>query len=459
MLGAVLVVSSVVAAAPRDVRAAARVSAQDGPSSNPGNFAAHDGKVWFFAGKEGGGRWLWSSKGNAGTTVPVVKLKAAARGLTGTNTKLFWMGAGTTAEALYVVNDGDSAATQIDLSNGGAFTTDLLAVGDLVFFGACDDTAGCEPWLSDGTSLGTHPVSDIYPGVPASHPGGFMRYGAFALFSADDGVHGRELWISGGGGAALVKNFAPGAEDGNPYSMGVVNGRAVVSANDDVHGYELWTTDGNGPNTKLLRDIAPGTNGSGEGPGDSAFFKGELYFDADEGVHGDELWMTDGTKGGTKLVADIFKGPISSYPNAFMATTKLLYFLANDKTHGLELWATGGTAATTRLVKDLTPGNNVNGSNVRLSQAAARGATLLFPAYTAGDGYELWSSGGTSATTSMLKEIRPGSASSNPAHLTRAGTKVYFSADDGVHGVEPWVSDGTKQGTHMVKDLVTVLIP
>jgi ELWxxDGT repeat protein len=446
VLGGVLLVSTGVAGA--------RISPSAVASSNPSSFAAHDGKIYFVARKTGPGTQIWRSDGTAGSlAAPLYTVASDAQDLTWGKTKLYWIAGGTGGQDSLFVSDGVHAPTELALPSEDYFTSDLLAVGDLVFFGACTVHRDCEPWLSDGTPGGTHPVSDIFPGVRGSYPFGFTRFGPFALFAAEDGVHGRELWISGGGGATMVKNFAPGAIDGNPYPIGVVNGRAVVTANDDVHGDEPWTTDGNGPNTKLLRNIAPGTNGSSEGAGDAASFKGKLYFDADDGVHGDELWMTDGTKAGTTLVADIFKGPISSYAYGFIATTKLLYFVARDKSHGDELWATGGTAASTRLVKELTPGNNVDSSNVRIDHAAARGASLLFSAYAAGHGYELWSSHGTADTTSMLKEIGAGSASSNPAHLTRAGTEVYFSADDGVHGVEPWVSDGTKQGTHMIRDL------
>jgi ELWxxDGT repeat protein len=41
-------------------------------------------------------------------------------------------------------------------------------------------------------------------------------------------------------------------------------------------------------------------------------------------------------------------------------------------------------------------------------------------------------------------------ASSNPEGFLRAGSKVFFRADDGAHGVEPWVTDGTAAGTKVL---------
>ncbi len=42
---------------------------------------------------------------------------------------------------------------------------------------------------------------------------------------------------------------------------------------------------------------------------------------------------------------------------------------------------------------------------------------------------------------------------SNPSHLTMIDSRVFFTADDGIHGQELWVSDGTEQSTRLVKDI------
>lgn len=68
-------------------------------------------------------------------------------------------------------------------------------------------------------------------------------------------------------------------------------------------------------------------------------------------------------------------------------------------------------------------------------------------------GRELWRTDGTSAGTTLVKDIRPGAADSSPAHLTAAGTNLFFVADDGVQGFQLWKSDGTTAGTARVTDI------
>jgi len=80
--------------------------------------------------------------------------------------------------------------------------------------------------------------------------------------------------------------------------------------------------------------------------------------------------------------------------------------------------------------------------------------TLYFAATDAEHGTELWKYDYTTKTASMVADINPGAASSNPKWMTVAQDhRVYFQADNGENGAELWVTDGTEEGTTMVMDI------
>ena len=126
-----------------------------------------------------------------------------------------------------------------------------------------------------------------------------------------------------------------------------------------------------------------------------------------------------------------------------------MYLRADDGAHGTELWRSDGSEGGTTMVKDIYPGTNssdvANLSNI--------GTTLFFEANDGTHGGELWRSDGSEGGTKMVKDIDPGAGSSFPAELTNLGGELYFAADDGTHGVQLWRSDGTEGGTSMVVQL------
>lgn len=181
------------------------------------------------------------------------------------------------------------------------------------------------------------------------------------LFSAEDGMQGRELWRSDGtaAGTVLVKDIAPGPassmEETSGRNLTAVLGSTLFFIADDLtSGAELWASDGTEAGTRRVRDIRPGIRGAElEG---LTVAGGRLFFSADDGTHGRELWVSDGTEAGTVLVEDIVPGAGSSLPRELAAIDNRLLFSAFDEAAGVEPWVSDGTADGTRRLDDIAPG-------------------------------------------------------------------------------------------------------
>src|SRR5438477_1512576 len=83
----------------------------------------------------------------------------------------------------------------------------------------------------------------VVPSVTApSDPHYVATLGQMRYFTADDGVHGTELWKTDGSvaGTALVKDINPGRDGSSLVYLTTLNGTMYFSADDGVHGSELW---------------------------------------------------------------------------------------------------------------------------------------------------------------------------------------------------------------------------
>jgi ELWxxDGT repeat protein len=387
---------------------------------------------------------------------------------------------------------GDATATQVaDIDPGDdspangspdeSVPASLFNAGGTLLFSASDGLNGSELWKSNGGPLGpggTEMVTEIGAGAFGSGPTNFANVGSTVFFSASDevsaGFHGRELWKIDPPYTTPVMvediNDTTDGANSSPEQFTNVNGTVFFVANDGVTGDELWKSvpPYDEASTELVEDINQNpTPAESSLPQGLTNVNGTLFFAADDGTRGTELWKsTDGTAGGTDIVEDIDPGddtpmdldPDSSFPDDLTNVDGTLFFRANNGTNGRELWSSGGTDATTNEVENIAAGA---AESVPIELTNVNG-TLFFRADDSGtnSNAELWKSPApyTAGVTEII-DIRTGSGSS-PQDLVNIGGTLYFRATGDVGGNELWKSNGGPLGpggTEMVADINPIL--
>jgi ELWxxDGT repeat protein len=306
----------------------------------------------------------------------------------------------------------------------------------------------------DGHTDGFVVEASSVPGLGAVlAPQQLTAFGNRLLFTVDDGMHGRELWISDGSeaGTRLLLDIMPGPGDGTDFTRRALlpDGRMLFAAGPDWAPDRLWFTDGTPEGTRQLGDVrvsafAPVTLGDGR-----------VVFTAAGDGSRLELWVTDGTPEGTWLVAHLRPGP---EPSGVAGFARLgdgrLVFAAGDDAVGSELWVTDGSPAGTSRVVDLVLGPE----GARFSAFAGLGdGRAVFVAAIPGEGAAVWVTDGSAAGTTRLATPDPAQDGFVPRDLVALPDgRVAFVAADPTLGIEPWVTDGTVAGTRRLADVNAV---
>lgn len=298
---------------------------------------------------------------------------------------------------------------------GGSSSSALVSLPDpaprALLFSANDGEHGQEPWISDGTTEGTRMLQDIEPAGGGSDPGDFARLGSRFFFSAHTSEHGRELWktTNNTDSVELVAEVNPGGGDGYIGELIAFEGELFFVGNDGVTGNELWKTDGN--KVEKVEDISGNTS-----PYGLTLADGWLYFAAKNGPTGYEIWRTDGSEEGTEKIVSGF-----SVITSLSVYEDQVYFAGNDASTGIELWRIKNSAP--ELVEDIDPAAGF-GSNP--SAMMVHQGKLYFVADDGTNGRELWQTDGDNSR--LVEDINPGPDGSFPGYLTVWKGHLVFAA-------------------------------
>jgi ELWxxDGT repeat protein len=283
------------------------------------------------------------------------------------------------------------------------------------------------------------------------------------LFSVDVGT--KEL--------SLVKDIVSDLASSDPAQLTIsgspTSGTLFFVATSVNEGPELWstTTALDTENTKLVKDIYPGTDPSNiqnltpivvlNGTASS----NRVVFTATDGtVAGKELWQSDGTADGTLLLKDITPAETNdgnSVLSNFVNLGPNLVIFTQEVNGQLILWRTDGTPIGTVVIEDFVaePGRDDEpvGTAVAFRKPTVIGNTLYF---MLGDD-QLWKTTGASDdSTIRVQRFRQATAGSGSQHFTQlADGRVAFSSFSGSLGREPWITDGTESGTTLLENIAS----
>ncbi len=388
-----------------------------GGSSEPADdFVPLGGYLYFSAASNGFGRELWRTNGTEAGTSMVEDIIPGAAG------------------------------------SGTKDTYNISTTGGFLLFSAVTAAEGYELWRSDGTEAGTYLVKDIRSGPTGSQPAGFQTFNGVTFFWATTQNEGRELWRTDGTDAntTLVKDIRPGTQSSInapiPYQnlsfLYPLNGKLLFTANDGTHGEEIWVTNGTEAGTEMLVDLNPEPIPSfATGIYSGVQMNGKLYFVAYQMGTGAELWVTDGSKAGTNLFKEILPGPDNGIPflmpnyqlnpgsNFPTHQGNMFYFMFAQPVDGVELWKSDGTDAGTVKVKTIrTTGNDVNNIGWVYTKAG-----LYFSGDDGSIGDELWKSDGTEQGTNLVINLNPnaGDGSEISFYPVPVNGRYLFTGTDG----------------------------
>jgi ELWxxDGT repeat protein len=275
--------------------------------------------------------------------------------------------------ALYALGQSGTAFTKISAgSNNVDSNNGSATVGTWAYYGqATGANSATEPWRTDGTT--TEKVKEIRPDIEGSAPFDFIATDNRAYFSADDGTHGRELWVTDGtdAGTKIVHEHHPlsvGTSFSPPRST---NGNVLYyEPNDPTTGGEVWRTDGTDAGTRVVKDITPGVGGSGQ----IQLFRYGSGFGM---FRGSDIYVSDGTEAGTTLLNSVDGDGLG--PAFPVVVGSRVYFRGGFSPYGSAMWRTDGTAAgtfglTAGAFDGVTPGNPDAGPSAQL------GSKVIFTA-------------------------------------------------------------------------------
>ncbi len=368
----------------------------------------------------------------------------------------------TTAQNFHVLdinksqNGNPTNNTIFEGYDWGRIDTYYAVLNGVAYFSADDGIHGAELWRSDGTTAGTYMIKDINPGAASSTVRDITISGGKIYLSANDGISNSSIWITDGTDAGTMKVAdLSGYGSSAPTYLTDVNGILYFFTDGLYYGYytvtasQLWKTDGTANGTQMVADFYSPEFYYSNGGRQITNVNGRVFFSLANYGYDNELYTSDGSTAGTHMISvNPYGNTNPSYLTAFKG---MLYFSA-DGGNGTRLWQSDGTLAGTGMVNN---NNNIYLDNNIYMRFIIKDNSIYFTGYSAdNDGAEFCKYDASNAANSVeiVKDINPGTYSTNLYNITNVNGTLFFTVFNGTDQVL-WKSDGTTAGSMEVKDI------
>lgn len=363
---------------------------------------------------------------------------------------------------IHCENGGIGVLVGVDENGNGLLTSNEVAETTFVCNGIDSST---ESSNSGSSSILLHSFTHLtrLSGCPAG--GKIMMFG---LDNGDNGAIAANGILESGEiddrttycstqRVSMIADIAQGNLSGVPGSFGnlevVLDNILYFSANDGVHGSELWAYDLTTDTSRMIADVNSGANSSFPGYWLTVVHQSIIYFDAGTEEFGRELWAYDTTTNDYWMVADINEYEAWAQPGDDIEIVygDTIYFSAFTYHYGTELWAHRPANNSTWIVEDIHHGSS---SSPGWHMHFIHDDVLYFTARDMANVHDLWAHNQTNSTTwkvasfGMAPYTHPGQ---NMNYIV--GDTAYFDVDDDIHGRELMSYNLTTNTARLVSDI------
>lgn len=295
-------------------------------------------------------------------------------------------------------------------------------------------------------------------GDKSSGPSGFVQFNELFFFSAHTQTEGRELWVSDGTAAntRLLKDINPGSQSGTTSlaSTVLLGDQLFFMANDGEYGHQLWATKGTSESTRRITQL-PGLSAATRLSlvGDQIFFTITSHRTL-------AVWKSDGTQEGTQLV----KGELSimNTPSFEGSANNLFFFTFQpDGSNDSRVWRSDGSEAGTFPLTEEISGNGAGPSGTSdLTQYIVYKDELYFVARSS-HLFSYYNNTGIIKTDGSLEGTQPVMGVHDGynrlidvAAVIEVNQKLYFSFfETNYNRLFIWETDGTPAGSSSIYDV------